>query len=117
MARSVGVGSWMGCYCCRGSLLGSWLAFRPCGSPWLSEALVALSGLVGLLWLVGSPCGSLARSTLAEALVVGFPECYCKVVVTLLHPQRRSIFGTFPRGQILQDKANTLPETKKLNPK
>ena len=32
-------------------------------------------------------------------------------------PQRRSIFGTFPRGQILQDEANTLPETKKLNPK
>lgn len=28
-----------------------------------------------------------------------------------------SIFGTFPMCQILQDEANTLSETKKLNPK
>lgn len=107
---------WLALHACRGCcglLLGSWLAFRPCGSLWLSEALVALFGSVGLLWLVGSPCGSLARSTLAEALVVGFPECSCKLVVTLLHPQKRSISGTFPRDQILQDEVNTLPETKK----
>lgn len=117
MARSVGVGSWMGCYCCRGSLLGSWLGFRPCGSPWLSEALVALFGSVGLLWVGWLSLWLSGLLHAAEALVVGFPECYCKVVVTLLHPQRRSIFRTFPRGQILQDEANTLPETKKLNPK
>ena len=94
---------------------------------WLS-VLAALLGSLRLLWLslgrlacswsVGSPCGSLARSMLAEALVVGFPECFlqsgCNFVAT---HQRRSIFRTFPRGQILQDEANTLPETKKLNPK
>lgn len=117
MARSVGGGSWMGCYCCRGSLLGSWLGFRLCGFPWLSEALVALFGSVGLLWLVGSPCGSLARSTLAEALVVGFPECSCKVVVTLLLPIKEGLYLELFREVKFCKTRQTLYPKQKLNPK
>lgn len=59
---------------------------------------MALSGSVGLLWLVGSPCGSLARFTLAEALVVGFPECSCEVVVTLLLPIKEGLYLELFRG-------------------
>lgn len=56
------------------------------------------------------------------------PEgCFCRAAVSLVnfvirykvicYLKRRSIFGTFLRDQIFQDEANTLPETKKLNPK
>lgn len=74
---------------------------------WLS-VFAALLGSLRLLWLslgrlvcsgsVSSPCGSLARYTLAEALVVGFPECSCKVVVTLLLPIKEGLYLELFRG-------------------